>query len=451
MPKIDWTEREETQSQEHPPLLRAAITTELLKRDIKTLSAACGFIMMQAKRAGHLLDEVEFQKTFKQSHQNQSTNQFSEHFKWLSLAQLRYLASAEKLDLPDEIQPHQIAIDARDINPENLQQYLADTKQRAVICVTQLTDSEKLTANNKLAQHPELNINSAFAIHSVAKMMTGALMLRMLELGIISTQALTAPPVLDPAVLKKLPESVQAHLTKCTLHQLMTHQSGLGDYLDNYIAALKQGKASDALFPTDFLQFADSDIFANPSIHPKTGVKEQYSNLGILLVGLVIENAYNRFYQAFNHAPKDFTTILRETIINPAGITQFHLKMPSNATYNEQDSTAAQIVGTPAGGYWMTAADLSKFGAWLIAQTERPYFLKLLEEYGSEFYDKDRKIIAHSGSIESSSAQLNCYLETNTAVAILSDRNMVAKTLIVVLEDHLARDQMASPVARLEH
>ena len=76
------------------------------------------------------------------------------------------------------------------------------------------------------------------------------------------------------------------------------------------------------------------------------------------------------------------------------------------------------MIGDPSGGYWLTVSDLAKFGNWLVVEAKNTQFKKLLENYGAEFYDRNRNIIAHSGSIPSASAYLICYLDTETTVAI---------------------------------
>src|SRR6516225_6371394 len=83
-----------------------------------------------------------------------------------------------------------------------------------------------------------------------------------------------------------------------------------------------------------------------------------------------------------------------------------------------------------SGGYWTTVTDLQKFGSWLIRKChQQPEFLQLLENYGGEFYSREKREINHGGDIPSASAFLICALDSDTCIAILSDQGRVAAKL----------------------
>ena len=78
----------------------------------------------------------------------------------------------------------------------------------------------------------------------------------------------------------------------------------------------------------------------------------------------------------------------------------------------------------PAGGYWTSTDDLAKFGEWLYHKCiTDSSFIKLIEQYGQEFYDQKSQTIFHSGSISSSSAYLLVSLKTGAEIAIFSDKS----------------------------
>ena len=111
---------------------------------------------------------------------------------------------------------------------ENLQSYIDATGFSGSMVVSQ--------GSKKYESHSEnVESNTSFATHSVGKLFTGVLTIEALRQGILEEDQLHQPVRLEQSVLDKLPENVRERLKTTTLHQLMTHKSGLGDYLDNYI------------------------------------------------------------------------------------------------------------------------------------------------------------------------------------------------------------------------
>lgn len=349
---------------------------------------------------------------------------------------------------------------------------------------------------------------SSYAMHSVGKVFTGMLVMRMIQEGIITESALKKP--LDDDFIKTLPISIQNHLkeNQITLHQLMTHQSGLGDYLPQYFKDIEAGKEPKINKPEEFLQFEDKRWFAvggyslelmygrpdvakmdpkklyvgsegeqglfcyvlqggeierislaylNPDMAKSitetacdfidfndnqakaifditahagyTADGIQYSNTGLVLVGLAIQAAYEKKY-----GPCAYDKILRRYIIDDANISCFFSKMPKGSRYNPEDQIAPHIAGGPAGGYWAKAEDLAKFGKWIYERcmadekdtSDRPKLKRLIESYGQEFYYPQYNCVAHGGAIPTSSAFLRVSLETGSVIACLSDQPRVA-------------------------
>lgn len=161
----------------------------------------------------------------------------------------------------------------------------------------------------------------------------------------------------------------------------------------------------------DFLSFVEDKIYPIDEV--------RYSNAGILLVGLAIKHAYEKKV----HHPIDYDDILRRYIINNVGMNSFSASRPRNAKFNLNDPIAPFIVGSPAGGYWLTSKDLAKFGQWIYRKTHiDPEFKRLIEKYGQEFYYADQQVIAHGGAIPSSMAFFSVSLQTGAIQATLSDQ-----------------------------
>jgi D-alanyl-D-alanine carboxypeptidase len=101
-------------------------------------------------------------------------------------------------------------------------------------------------------------------------------------------------------IAKLLPDYPnKAVAEKVTIHQLLTHTSGLGDYLTRDLA---QAKTLRDLLP----------LFVNQPLLFEPGQKQQYSNSGYVVLGLIIEKLSGRSYYDY----------VKENIFKPAGMTR---------------------------------------------------------------------------------------------------------------------------------
>jgi CubicO group peptidase (beta-lactamase class C family) len=298
-----------------------------------------------------------------------------------------------------------------------------------------------------------LKTDTPFAMHSIGKMFTGMLAIKMIEMGIISTgpldNALDKPIQLDPKIMDKLEEycpAVKEHLTKegaPTFRQIMLHEGGLDDYLNKYEAAIQKAidnkepvPKMDA--PEDFLRYAQEEI------HELKEGETHYSNLGLLLTGLSIQHHYNLKHPT---EKKTYQEILEEFVLQPADISSFALTRPEEGSYNERHPAAAHIQGGPAGGYWIAPMDLLKFGQWMAKQCEDNSFYGLVKEYGGEFQPEKQQIkkgedftpeeLSHGGQIDSSTSFLGTFLPNGISIAILSNRPFQAAVLEGAIKDHI--------------
>jgi len=150
---------------------------------------------------------------------------------------------------------------------------------------------------------------------------------------------------------------------KITIHQLLTHSSGLGDYLNS--ASLAQVKTLRDLLP----------LFVNQPLLFEPGEKVQYSNSGYVVLGLIIEKLSGRSYYDY----------VKENIFKPAGMTMtdsFELNQkvddlavgytsmsregPQPGPRRANTSTLAGK-GSSAGGGYSTVEDMLKFANALSA------------------------------------------------------------------------------------
>jgi len=294
---------------------------------------------------------------------------------------------------------------------QEVRDFMRDTHFSGVVAISDGTSIHTVASDNINDQQ------SPFAMHSVGKVFTGALMLRLIQEGIISEDALNKPIQLGEDIIKILSPAVREQLSKTTLHEVMLHKGRFGDYLDKYIngieRALKEGSPLPRINePKDFLVYADEELIQLDKLGPNG---DSYSNLGLLLVGLSIEHLYNQ------HAEEKlpYSEILNRYVIQPAGIGTFQTEMPTGARVNNEDLLASHIAGGPAGGYWSTTGDLLKFGNWLGEKSKEESFMQLVQSYGGEFY-RDREFL-HGGAIPSSSAHISHRIDNHLTIAVMSD------------------------------
>src|SRR5262249_32005960 len=121
-------------------------------------------------------------------------------------------------------------------------------------------------------------------------------------------------------VAKVLPDYPnQETASKITVHQLLTHTSGLGDFFGPEYAQ-KKGNLHEL---KDYLAF-----FANKPLKFEPGKDWAYSNAGMLVAGLIVERVSGQNYFAY----------IREHIYQPSG-------MKNSDSYEKTKPQSNQSVG----------------------------------------------------------------------------------------------------------
>ena len=196
-------------------------------------------------------------------------------------------------------------------------------------------------------------IDTKINIGSMNKMFTGVAVCQLVEQGRLA---------FDDKIIKHLPDYPNREVAdKVTIHQLLTHTSGLGSYFnDKYAATWTTIKTLDQLLPT----FVEDPLAFEP------GAQFGYSNCGAVVLGLIIERISGQSY--FDY--------VREHIYKPAGMTNtdsyaMDEPVPNLAIgYTNLDADGQTvdgprhnnlfltfIMGSPAGGGFSTVEDMLKF------------------------------------------------------------------------------------------
>jgi D-alanyl-D-alanine carboxypeptidase len=192
--------------------------------------------------------------------------------------------------------------------------------------------------------------DDVFQIGSVTKQFTAAAILRLEEAGKlhVSDRARTWIPELD------------ARFDAITIEQLLTHTSGLGDYLTDLGEDLFSTKSQQEVLAL----IASHDLLFQP------GARWSYSNSGYFLLGMIVERASSKPYPQF----------LRDTFFIPLGLDHtsycgtngpapsgYYLDVPSGTAVPMPNLDISILYS--AGGICSTADDLLRWNHALVSGT----------------------------------------------------------------------------------
>jgi CubicO group peptidase (beta-lactamase class C family) len=195
--------------------------------------------------------------------------------------------------------------------------------------------------------------DTKFNLGSMNKMFTSVAIAQLVEAGKLSYQD-TLAKVLPEYPNKQVAETV-------TIHQLLTHTAGLGDFFDNPEFRPHRERYRN---PRDYFP-----LFANNPLRFAPGSRFGYSNAGFIVLGAVVEKVSGESY--FDY--------VRAHILRPAGMLNTDSYELTEVVPNlavgygrfEDDpmgidprrSNIAFLPwrGSPAGGGYSTAPDLLRF------------------------------------------------------------------------------------------
>ena len=207
--------------------------------------------------------------------------------------------------------------------------------------------------------HVPVQPETVFGVASLGKMFTAVAVAKLVERGLVGWH----DPI-DKHLRDWLPPEIAA---RTTIHQLLTHSSGLGDYLEQ---AQEDPRLQRARTLSDYREFLRSTRLA--------GVPGEfrYSNTGYLVLGALIEAVTGRDYFAWVHSE----------VLLPAGMTRTGWWSADEVVENRAtgyfrgkaaDPTGPRTWrsnlllqgarGTAAGGALSTAGDLWQFARALVS------------------------------------------------------------------------------------
>ena len=271
-------------------------------------------------------------------------------------------------------------------------------------------------------------LDTKFNIASTTKIFTAVAISQLAEQGKLN---------FDDVLSKHLPDYPADVANRVTIHQLLTHTSGLGDYFNARFEAARVRLRRVA----DFVPlFIDDPLAFEP------GSRWSYSNAGYTLLGLVIERITGQDYydaireRVFRPAGMSDTDFYEMDIPTPnlaIGYTHFGLDDYFDPTRRRNNLFLHVVKGGPAGGAFSNASDLHNFANALREnRLLSPALTNSLMEgkvlmgregdrqygYGLMVSTVDgKRIVGHSGTFPGIGSRLDLYLDHGYTVVILSN------------------------------
>lgn len=273
------------------------------------------------------------------------------------------------------------------------------------------SDREKKTPNQA---------DTAFNLGSMNKMFTSVAVAQLVQQGKMrytDTVAKLLPDYPNTAVAEKI-----------TLHQLLTHTSGLGDFFGPEFDQ-KKDTIRDL---KDYLQF-----FANKPLQFEPGAGWAYSNAGMIVAGLIVERVSGQNYFEY----------VREHVYKPAGMNDsgtYEKTKPQAKQavgYTKQDGKwvsnydSLPLMGSSAGGGYSTAPDLLRFDQALRGHkllnaeltsniTTGKVNTPLGDKYAYGFSESlvdGKRVVGHNGGGAGINAHMDMYWDSGYTVVVLAN------------------------------
>jgi CubicO group peptidase (beta-lactamase class C family) len=260
-------------------------------------------------------------------------------------------------------------------------------------------------------------MNTKFNIGSIGKTFTAVAIMQLVQAGKLR---------LSDTLGKFLPDYPFPEKDVITIRHLLTHTSGLGDYLEHKEYACRK---------SSFRKLADAlPLVYDQAPEFPAGERFLYSNSGFLVLGAIIEDASGRPYPDY----------LKERIFDPLGMTDSGIffadeVVPGRSTgYTKNwDGTYMSNVRTvpppcPAGGLQTTARDLLKFdralyGASLLSEQSKEVLFTptpLRPTYACGWEVKDyfgHRFVGHSGGADGVECYFYRFIDSEDTIITLSN------------------------------
>jgi D-alanyl-D-alanine carboxypeptidase len=235
-----------------------------------------------------------------------------------------------------------------------LSSLVAENKLSGAVLIAKdgVTVASKAAGIANKATGAPITLNTRFNLGSMNKMFTGVAIAQLAQAGRLS---------FNDTISKHLPDYPNKEVAdKVTIHQLLTHSSGMGLYWNEKFRAQREKLLTVA---------AHLSLFVDEPLSFTPGERFQYSNSGYIVLGMIIEKI----------SGQDYYSYVAEHIYRPAGMTETGFYEPGKEIPNlavgyskmspdgkpleeiRDNTNTREVRGGPAGGGYSTVEDLVKF------------------------------------------------------------------------------------------
>ena len=347
-----------------------------------------------------------------------------------------YISLESSAERPDQIENYQIVV-----MPPDMEQFLPKVSRATPFgerlklarqALQKAADQDLFSGIFVVARHGKVRLSAAygdankhsrsanrldtpFGIASTGKLFTAVAVAQLVAEGKLSYS--------EP-ISRYLPDYPnQAVASTITLHQLLTHTSGLGDVFSKHPPNIRLDRLAD-YYP----------LFANEPLLFEPGKGQAYSNTGFLVASMVVEHV----------SGEEFRHYLQKHIFTPAGMTSTGWNaslaaepytrdfgddlLAPNPPWVSADSFYKELLGGPAagaGGEDSTAYDLVRFATALGTGKllDSKNFNTLIQEgYGCQCSAQTgHRLYAHTGGGPGVNTGLKFYVDQGLIVVFLSN------------------------------
>lgn len=264
--------------------------------------------------------------------------------------------------------------------------------------------------------------DTKFRLGSITKQFTAMLIMQLVERGQVK---------LDGKISDYLPYYPKETGDKITIHQLLTHTSGIFNYTNDAEFFVKE-----RFFPLKPEELTKK--FSGKELDFEPGTKWNYSNSGYIVLGAIIEQATGKPYEQ----------VLQENILTPLGMSNtgydhWELIIPKRASgydrvFDKYQNSEYLDMSLPfaAGSLYSTVDDLFIWGEALYTdklvsfESLRKMMTPYMENYGyglgiRKISMNDGKdsitAVTHSGGINGFNTFMTRYLEDRNTIILLSN------------------------------
>lgn len=279
-------------------------------------------------------------------------------------------------------------------------------------------------------------LDTRFNIASITKVFTAIAIVQLAERGLLH---------FDDRVSQHLPDYPRQVAERVSIHHLLTHTSGLGDYWNDAYRA----RRTELRTVKDYLE-----LIRPQALTFTPGARFHYSNCGYVLLGAILERVsglcYDDYLQEFIFRPARMDTTARydlDRIVHnlAVGYTFQEWDGTLHPGYRTDNRYLYAVKGSPATGMYSTVQDLLKFDLALrefklltpeytrIAITGKVDSNQPDTHYAYGFYTVNGswgRAIGHGGHALGGDANFHLYLDSGYTVVVLSNYDRPAASII---------------------